>query len=70
MMCVLAIHLGNSTQQGHYRTLLVDHASGKLHYCDDDKGSKVLRSFDCVAPDVYVVFVIRRDIVQCAMPVS
>ena len=70
VICALAIHLGNSIQQGHYRTLLVDHASGNLRYCDDDKRSKVLRSFDCVASDVYVVFLIRRDIVQCAMPLS
>ena len=70
MLCALAIHLGNSVQQGHCRTLLVDHASGQLHYCDDDKRSKVLRSFDCVASDVYVVFLIRRDVVQCATPVG
>ena len=70
MICAFAVHLGDNTQHGHYRALLVDHTSGKLHYCDDDKRSKVLRDFGVVAMDVYVVFLIRRDIMQCASPVS
>ena len=47
MLCALSIHLGNNIHQGHYRTLLVDHANGKLPYCDDDKRSKVLCSLCC-----------------------
>ena len=70
IVCALAIHLGSSIQQGHYRALLVDHVSGYLHYCDDDKRSKVLRNFASVAPDVYVVFLVRREIMQCAAPVN
>ena len=69
MICAFAVHLGNNIQHGHYRALLVDHASGKLHYCDDDKRSRVLRTFGSVAMYVYVLFLIRRDIMQCAMPV-
>ena len=70
MICAFAVHLGNNIQHGHYRALLVDHTGGKLHYCDDDKRSKVLRDFRGVAMDVYVLFLVRRDIMQCAMPVG
>ena len=67
-VCALVIHVGEHVQSGHYRALLVDHASGTMHYCDDDKRAKVLRSFDAVSSDVYVVFLIACDITQCATP--
>ena len=67
-VCALVIHLGEHVQSGHYRALLVDHASGTMHYCDDDKRAKVFRSFDAVSSDVYVVFLIACDITQCATP--
>ena len=57
-----AIHLGEHVQSGHYRALLYDQDSWSMHYCDDDKRSKTIRTFQCVSRDVYIVFLSKRDI--------
>ncbi|CAE6960767.1 pol, partial [Symbiodinium sp. CCMP2592] len=35
-VCAFAVHLGESVTSGHYRALLYNAITGKLHYCDDN----------------------------------
>ena len=56
----MAIHIGAHVDSGHYRALLCS-AVGELYYCDDNKKAKLLSGFDCVARDVYVVFLSRGE---------
>ena len=61
-LVALATHLGEHIHSGHYRALLYNRDNGSMHYCDDDKRSRILRTFASVACDVYAVFMIKRDI--------
>ena len=53
------VHLGESAHTGHYRALLMPHGDeSNLRYCDDGSMAKVLRNFDSVAEDIYLLFLV------------
>ena len=55
------VHLGESATCGHYRALLIqDGDEASLRYCDDGCKAKVLRSFDDISEDVYMLFFVRE----------
>ena len=58
-VCAFAVHLGDSVESGHYRALLYNADTGKLHYCDDNARAVILSDFHSVSGDVYAVFLAR-----------
>ncbi|CAE7403450.1 pol [Symbiodinium sp. CCMP2592] len=58
-VCAFAVHLGESVTSGHYRALLYNAITGKLHYCDDNARAVLLKDFGRVSRDVYAVFLAR-----------
>ena len=56
------VHIGDDAIRGHYRALFIhDGDEVGLRYCDDGCKAKTLRTFDEVAGDVYVLFLVREN---------